>query len=122
MTARLSPTMAEALTTARRSGGLVYRKGGFWTAADAEPTGIDPHDRLPRWPWYATKGTVKALVDRGLLRWDRTEEYPRFDSAAVLVAETCPGDSPLRHAYCTGCGCECHWRPEATIDEIMEAL
>lgn len=85
MTAKLSPKMQEALDVARRTGGIVYRKGGFWTAPDAEPTGLHWAGNDLQWEWHTTKGTVRALVTRGLLRWARTELYPDWDSAAVLA-------------------------------------
>lgn len=87
--AALSPSMQEALAQAQEHGSLVYRKGGFWTTPDAQPVTTATHyTPWDTYEWHTTKGTVRALVARGLLQWSRTEQYPDFDSAAALPKES----------------------------------
>jgi hypothetical protein len=53
-------------------------------------------------------------------QWSVDPAGPRHTLDRGYMIE-CPGDGPLRHADCTGCDCGCHWRPGATVDEIMAA-
>lgn len=75
---RLSLKQSKALEKAREHGALLRWPNGIWSHADVN------FDR-GRPAWRCATGTVKSLVDRGLLRY--TEWKPAYPYRMPIKAE-----------------------------------
>lgn len=65
---RLTPTQEKAIQMARDNGGLLHRiPGGYWVTHQ-HLDDSDPEEWIPT-------GTVRALVERGLMQVKATDSY-----------------------------------------------
>jgi hypothetical protein len=65
----LSPTMQDAVRTARLHGGYLMRyPGGYWSVPDWHG----------RYGWYVGTSTIQALVSRGVMEYSEWQEGKNY--------------------------------------------